>query len=819
MAPRDNLEHCEATEAQDLTRLLRALRPPERAVQVPPPVDLTIRAAIWQAPVRRQVITLLSLARRDLVQVIRQALTDNPLLEAGARAEDEHAPPLTAAADDLTEAEERYDSIWQACVPDGWDAHGLPAPADEAPYASEHPSGPPEALVPDVLVTKVGQAYQVVLNEEGIPRLRLSATYRRLVREGQGGEPEATQDLDDKLRAAVWLIRSLEHRRQTLLKVATSLVTWQRDFFDHGLAHLKPLALTEVAEVLGLHASTVRCVITDKYLSTAHGIVALTSFFPSRIESSGGEPRASLTVQETQQRLAADVRTRPQPAWLPGSRPSPLFCPECGALRPERGVPCRACGSVDPTHAIGLLAISDEEQRVRQALAAHARRQHAEPPPQSDREEASGVPLERHVRELLALYEIGQALSSVHDLDHLLQLAMERVVTLLDIESASSILLDEERDELYFKVAYDRRAGHEQDLREVRFPAKQGIAGWVIHKGQSQIVLDVDRDPRFYGKVDVHTGTKTRSIICAPLRTKDRIIGVLEAINKIQGVFTIEDVQLLEAFANQLALASENARLIQELQAARERLSEENRYWREEMAQTVQFETLVGESLRMQHVYHLVERVLNTTAHVLLTGESGTGKDLIARVLHFQGPRAKGPFIAVNCAAIPETLLEAELFGYERGAYTGATQRKPGRFELAAGGTLFLNEIGDMSAVLQAKLLQVLQDKQFERLGGTETITTDARIVAATNQDLERLIAEGRFRHDLFYRLNVYPIALPPLRERLEDLGPLTMSFLKRFSQSCARRCWASPRRPWGCSSATAGRATSASWRTSWSVR
>jgi Nif-specific regulatory protein len=392
--------------------------------------------------------------------------------------------------------------------------------------------------------------------------------------------------------------------------------------------------------------------------------------------------------------------------------------------------------------------------------------------------------LERHVRELQALYEIGQALSSVHDLDQLLQLATERVVTLLDIESASIILLDEERQELYFfKVADDARVGHDQRLREFRFPAKQGIAGWVIREGQSQIVLDADSDPRFYRDVDVHTGTTTRSIICAPLRTKDRIIGVLEAINKIQGVFTTEDVRLLEAFANQLALALENARLIQELRAARERLSEENRYLREAMAQTVQFDTLVGESSRMQEVYRLVERVLNTAATVLLTGESGTGKDLIARVLHYQGPQAKGPFIAVNCAAIPETLLEAELFGYERGAYTGATQRKPGRFELAAGGTLFLNEIGDMSPVLQAKLLQVLQDRQFERVGGTETLTTDARFVAATNQDLEQLIAEGRFRPDLYHRLNVYPIPLPPLRERQEDVIPLAMYALKRYSQ------------------------------------
>jgi two-component system, NtrC family, response regulator AtoC len=175
--------------------------------------------------------------------------------------------------------------------------------------------------------------------------------------------------------------------------------------------------------------------------------------------------------------------------------------------------------------------------------------------------------------------------------------------------------------------------------------------------------------------------------------------------------------------------------------------------------------------------------VLNTPATVLLMGESGTGKELIARVVHYQGPQAKGPFIAVNCAAIPETLLEAELFGYERGAFTGATQRKPGRFELAAGGTLFLDEIADMSAVLQAKLLRVLQQREFERVGGTETLKTDARIVAATNQNLDQLMAEGKFRPDLYYRLNVYPISLPPLRERQEDLGPLTMFFLKRYSQ------------------------------------
>ena len=223
--------------------------------------------------------------------------------------------------------------------------------------------------------------------------------------------------------------------------------------------------------------------------------------------------------------------------------------------------------------------------------------------------------------------------------------------------------------------------------------------------------------------------------------------------------------------------------MIHALQAAEERLREEALYLREELAQLVRFETLIGESPGMQEVYRLIERILNTAVTVLITGESGTGKELVARVIHSKGPRAKGPFIAINCAAIPETLLEAELFGYEKGAFTGATQRKPGRFELASGGTLFLDEIGEMSLGLQAKLLRVLQEQRFERLGGTATLATDARIIAATNRDPTRLIADGRVREDLFYRLNVYPIHVPPLRERKEDLLPLALHFLRKHGR------------------------------------
>ena len=393
------------------------------------------------------------------------------------------------------------------------------------------------------------------------------------------------------------------------------------------------------------------------------------------------------------------------------------------------------------------------------------------------------VTSERQIRGLEALYEIGQSLSCIHDLGRLLRFAVERVGTLLETEAASVMLLHEERQDLYFQAGYDSRAGVEQRLREVRVPADQGIAGWVVREGVSIVVPDVEQDPRFYRGVDEQTATTTKSLLCVPLRTRDRILGVLNAVNKRYGSFSKEDLSLSEALANQLAIAIENARLIEALQVAEQRLREENLYLREETGQVARFETLVGESPSMERVYALVERVLNTTSTVLITGESGTGKELIARVIHHKGPRAQGAFIAVNCSAIPETLLEAELFGYEKGAFTGAAKRKPGRFELAAGGTLFLDEIADMSPALQAKLLRVLQEKQFERLGGTETIVADARIITATNRELEALVKAGEFREDLFYRLNVYPIPIPPLRERQEDILPLALHFLQKSSR------------------------------------
>ncbi len=216
-------------------------------------------------------------------------------------------------------------------------------------------------------------------------------------------------------------------------------------------------------------------------------------------------------------------------------------------------------------------------------------------------------------------------------------------------------------------------------------------------------------------------------------------------------------------------------------------LRKENTYLREEVRRRATFEDFVGNSPNMREIYALAGRVAGTNSTVLITGESGTGKDLLARAIHHASQRNNGPFIAINCASIPETLLESELFGFEKGAFSGADHMKPGRIEIAEHGTLFLDEIGDMPHSLQAKLLRVLQERSFERLGGTKTIEVDVRIMAATNKNISALVQEGRFRDDLFYRLSVFPIHIPPLRERRDDISLLAVYFLRRFNEEMGK--------------------------------
>jgi len=278
-----------------------------------------------------------------------------------------------------------------------------------------------------------------------------------------------------------------------------------------------------------------------------------------------------------------------------------------------------------------------------------------------------------------------------------------------------------------------------------------------------------------------------------PLTTARRRVGTLVFSCKQPSAYDAADVGFLQLVANQVAVAVENALAFQEIEALKDKLAKENAYLEEEVRTEHNIGEIVGGSAALRRVLKEVETVAPTGSTVLIRGETGTGKELIARALHELSPRRGRTFVKLNCAAIPTGLLESELFGHEKGAFTGAISQKAGRFELAHQGTLFLDEVGDIPPELQAKLLRVLQEQEFERLGGTKTIKVDVRLVAATHRDLARMVADGRFREDLYYRLNVFPVVLPPLRERLDDIPRLVRHFTQRFARRMGRRIEAIP--------------------------
>jgi formate hydrogenlyase transcriptional activator len=272
------------------------------------------------------------------------------------------------------------------------------------------------------------------------------------------------------------------------------------------------------------------------------------------------------------------------------------------------------------------------------------------------------------------------------------------------------------------------------------------------------------------------------------LTTARRRLGTLVLTSKQPAAYHASDVAFLQLVANQVAIAVENALAFQELEALRNKLAREKAYLEEEVRVERHFGDIVGENAALRTILEQVETVAPTESTVLIRGETGTGKELIARAVHDLSPRKGRTFVKLNCAAIPTGLLESELFGHEKGAFTGAITQRIGRFELAHQGTLFLDEVGDIPLELQCKLLRVLQEHEFERLGATKTLRTNVRVVAATNRDLVEMIAEGRFRSDLFYRLNVFPIALPPLRDRTDDIPRLVRHFTQSFARRMGRR-------------------------------
>ena len=296
------------------------------------------------------------------------------------------------------------------------------------------------------------------------------------------------------------------------------------------------------------------------------------------------------------------------------------------------------------------------------------------------------------------------------------------------------------------------------------------------------MIPSIGDEPLFLNKTGARKIIKKENIafLCVPIKFKNETLGVL-SVDRLFGSKVIsfeEDLRLLKIIAS---LVAQTVKLHMEIEKEREAFLEEKENLKQQLKGKYRLENIIGQSDRMQEVFGAVHSVAPSKANVLLRGESGTGKELIAKAIHYMSPRAKGPFIKFNCASIPEGLLESELFGHEKGAFTGAMAMRKGRFELADGGTIFLDEIGDLPLALQPKILRVLQEKEFERVGGEKTTKVDVRLIAATSRNLEYLVSEGKFREDLYYRLNVVPVFLPPLREKIEDIPLLSEYFLKKI--------------------------------------
>jgi len=372
---------------------------------------------------------------------------------------------------------------------------------------------------------------------------------------------------------------------------------------------------------------------------------------------------------------------------------------------------------------------------------------------------------------ITCLREISTWVNSVLDLDQLLELIIDYATRMMEAKASSLLLLDEKRNKLFFKIATGTK---KEEVRKFEVNIGEGIAGYVAQRGEPLLIPDVSKEPRWDKRISEYIGFQTNSIACVPLKVKERIIGVVEIIDKEDGrPIQEEDMKILTVFTDLASMAISNARKIAQVRR-------ENRDLREELDSR---HKIIGESRLLKKVLSDGYKVANAKTSTLILGESGTGKELLARLIHHAGPRNSAAMIVLNCAALPETLLEAELFGHEKGAFTGAASRKVGKFELADGGTIFLDEIGEMSSGMQAKLLRVLEEGVFYRLGGIEPISVNVRVISATNRDIAREVAERRFREDLFYRLNVVQIQMPPLRSRKEDIPLLAHYFLDIFQQ------------------------------------
>jgi Nif-specific regulatory protein len=384
---------------------------------------------------------------------------------------------------------------------------------------------------------------------------------------------------------------------------------------------------------------------------------------------------------------------------------------------------------------------------------------------------------------LVTIYAISRILSSSLDIEKTFREALNVLATHMGFRRGMVMLEDADGD---LKLA--SAVGMTAEERERgRYRVGEGVVGRVYASGSPIVVPDVAREPLFLNRTrpqDAHNGERI-GFVAVPMKSTEHLLGVLAIDRSVNGAGGFrDDLPLLQMVATLMSQALILSRNVSE---ERDRWETETRRLRVPKGK-FSIDNVIGSSRRMQEVFAEVHQVGPTKSTVLLRGESGTGKEAIARAIHELSPRAGKPFVKVNCAALTESLLESELFGHEKGAFTGATGERKGRFEMAHGGTLLLDEIGDISPAFQSKLLRVLQEREFERVGGTKPIKIDVRLICATNRNLEKMVASGAFRADLYYRINVVSLFLPPLRERRDDIPPLVSHFLERFNRENSRK-------------------------------
>jgi Nif-specific regulatory protein len=377
-------------------------------------------------------------------------------------------------------------------------------------------------------------------------------------------------------------------------------------------------------------------------------------------------------------------------------------------------------------------------------------------------------------RELAAILEVSKVLTASFDLEKNLSSTMAVLGNLLEMQRGCVFLLDPLSQELRIAAAHGLT---KQNIEKGKYRIGEGIVGRVLGKRTPMVIPNIGEEPLFLNKTGSRPEKDGISFLSVPIEFKNEVLGVLSVdriYSKKHGNVD-DDLRVLTIVAS---LIAQFVRLWESY----EKIEKEKENLKRELKEKYSIDNVIGQSDRMQEVFAAVHRVAPTKATVILRGESGTGKELIARAIHYMSPRSKGPFIKFNCASIPEGLLESELFGHEKGAFTGAISSRKGRFDLANKGTIFLDEVGDLPLTLQPKILRVLQEREFEPVGGEKTIKVDVRIITATSRDLEHYVSQGKFREDLYYRLNVIPVFLPPLRERGEDITALIEYFLSKFN-------------------------------------